>query len=283
MSAESRFVVSPDWVTERLNRPDFSVIDASWYLPAHNRDGKAEYAEGHIPGAVFFDHDEIADTTTGLPHSLPAPEFFAAEMGKRGISERHAIVVYDGPGFFSAPRLWWLLRVMGASDVYVLNGGFDGWKANRHPVETERPEPKPATFTPRLAADRVTSFSAMRDIVASGSHQIADARGPGRFAAEEPEPRPGMRAGHMPGAKNLPATAFSKDGRFLSNDELKALFDEAGLDLARPVVTSCGSGVTAAIITLALESLGHEDNSLYDGSWSEWGGRDDTAIVTGKA
>ncbi|TNB46593.1 3-mercaptopyruvate sulfurtransferase [Martelella lutilitoris] len=283
MSAESRFVVSPDWVTERLNRPGFSVIDASWYLPAHNRDGKAEYADGHIPGAVFFDHDEIADRTTGLPHSLPAPEFFAAEMGKRGISERHTIVVYDGPGFFSAPRLWWLLRVMGASDVYVLNGGFDGWKANGHPVESNMPEPEPAAFTPRLAADRITSFSAMRDIVASGSRQIADARGPGRFAAEEPEPRPGMRAGHMPGAKNLPATAFSKDGRFLANDELKALFDDAGIDLERPVVTSCGSGVTAAIITLALESLGHENNSLYDGSWSEWGGRDDTAIVTGKA
>ncbi|MBB4121841.1 3-mercaptopyruvate sulfurtransferase [Martelella radicis] len=283
MSAESRFIVSPDWVAERLRTPGFAVIDASWYLPAHNRDGKAEYAAGHIPGAVFFDQDEIADKTTGLPHSLPSPEFFAAEMGRRGISDRHTIVVYDGPGFFSAPRVWWMLRIMGASDVYVLNGGFDGWKADGHPVEAELPKPETVSFSPQFAGHRVTTFNAMRDIIASGSRQIADARGAGRFEAAEPEPRPGMRAGHMPGARNLPATAFSKDGRFLSNAELKALFDEAGIDLNGSVVTSCGSGVTAAIITLALESLGHQNNSLYDGSWSEWGSRDDTAIVTGKA
>ncbi|MET3599382.1 3-mercaptopyruvate sulfurtransferase [Martelella mangrovi] len=283
MSAESRYIVSPEWVAGRLNRAGFSVIDASWYLPAHNRDGKAEYAEGHIPGAVFFDQDALADTTTGLPHSLPAPEFFAAEMGKRGISETDTIVVYDGPGIFAAPRVWWMLKIMGAGDVYVLNGGFDGWKAEGHPVETIVPAPQPATFTPDFQAHRVTSFEAMREVVASGKSQIADARGAGRFEAIEPEPRPGMRSGHMPGAKNLPATAFSENGRFRSNDELRAMFTEAGIDLDQPVVTSCGSGVTAAIITLALESLGHTDNSLYDGSWSQWGGRDDTEIVTGKA
>ncbi|PRX10334.1 UNVERIFIED_ORG: thiosulfate/3-mercaptopyruvate sulfurtransferase [Martelella mediterranea] len=283
MSAESRYIVSPEWVAGRLNRSGFSVIDASWYLPAHNRDGKAEYAEGHIPGAVFFDQDAIADTTTGLPHSLPAPEFFAVEMGKRGISETDTIVVYDGPGIFAAPRVWWMLKIMGAGDVYVLNGGFDGWKAEGRPVETTVPTPQPATFTPDFQAHRVTSFEAMREVVASGKSQIADARGAGRFEAVEPEPRPGMRSGHMPGAKNLPATAFSENGRFRSNDELRAMFAEAGIDLDQPVVTSCGSGVTAAIITLALESLGHTDNSLYDGSWSQWGGRDDTEIVTGKA
>nr|WP_272210815.1 3-mercaptopyruvate sulfurtransferase [Marinicella sp. W31]MDC2876731.1 3-mercaptopyruvate sulfurtransferase [Marinicella sp. W31] len=283
MSAESRFVVSPEWVAERLGTPGFSVVDASWYLPAYKRDGKSEYALSHIPGAVFFDHDEIADTTTGLPHSLPSPAFFASEMAKRGISETDTIVVYDGPGFFSAPRVWWMLRIMGAGDVYVLNGGFDGWKSAGRPIEAATPAPEPTTFIPDFRPDRVTSFEDMRKIVASGERQTADARGKGRFEAAEPEPRPGMRSGHMPGARNLPATAFSENGQFRSIDELKAILSEAGLDLEKPVVTSCGSGVTAAIITLALESVGHTDNSLYDGSWSEWGSRDDTAIVTGKA
>ncbi|AJY46720.1 3-mercaptopyruvate sulfurtransferase [Martelella endophytica] len=283
MSSKSRFVVSPDWVAERLGSPGFAVVDASWYLPAHQRDAKAEYAAGHLPGAVFFDQDEIADKESGLPHTLPAPEFFAAEMGRLGIGEGDTIVVYDGPGFFAAPRVWWMLRIMGAEDVYALDGGLDGWKAESRPLETETPARPAKTFIPAFRDERVTSFEAMRDIVGSGKRQIADARGAGRFEAVEPEPRPGMRSGHMPGARNLPAGSFSKDGKFKTVEELRAMFDEAGIDLDRPVVTSCGSGVTAAIITLALESVGHADNTLYDGSWSEWGSRDDTAIVTGKA
>ncbi|MDO1585067.1 3-mercaptopyruvate sulfurtransferase [Rhizobium oryzicola] len=284
MSAgKSRFVVSADWVEKQLGTPGFRLVDASWYLPAHKRNGAEEYAAGHIPGAVFFDQDAIADHTTGLPHSLPSPEFFAEEIGKLGISERDVIVVYDGPGFFSAPRVWWLLRLMGAEKVYVLDGGIDGWKKEGRPIETELPEPVPATFTPRLNNRRVTTFNEMRNVVDSGSAQVVDARGAGRFTGDEAEPRAGMRSGHMPGARSLPATSLSEGGHFKDLDQLKTMMDEAGIDLSRPVVTSCGSGVTAAVVTLALESLGHTTNSLYDGSWSEWGGRADTPIVTGPA
>ncbi|QCI98123.1 3-mercaptopyruvate sulfurtransferase [Agrobacterium larrymoorei] len=280
---KSRFVVSADWVEQQLGTPHFRVVDASWYLPAHKRDGKQEYAAGHIPGAVFFDQDVIADHDTGLPHSLPSPEFFAEAVGQLGIEETDTIVVYDGPGFFSAPRVWWMLRVMGAEKVYVLDGGLDGWKAAGKPLETEAPQVEPATFHADFNARRVTSFSDMRAVVDAGQKQIADARGAGRFTGDEAEPRAGMRSGHMPGARNLPATAFSENGHFKDLPAIRKMIAEAGIDLSQPVVTSCGSGVTAAVITLALESLGHSDNSLYDGSWSEWGSKQETPVVTGPA
>ncbi len=279
---KSRFVVDADWVEKQLGAPEFRIVDAAWYLPAQNRNGAEEYAAGHIPGAVFFDQDVIADHTTGLPHSIPSPEFFAAEVGKLGISDTDTIVVYDGPGIFTAPRAWWLFRLMGAEKVYVLDGGLDGWKREGRPLQTDLPEPAPAKFVPNFDASKVTTFEAMKDIVASGSKQIADARGAGRFTAEEPEPRAGMRGGHMPGAKNLPMGVFSEGGRFKSLSEIKETIEKAGIDLSKPVVTSCGSGVTAAVITLALTSLGHTDNTLYDGSWSEWGSKPDTPIVTGR-
>lgn len=284
MSAEkSRFVVSGDWVEKQLDTPGFRVIDASWYLPAQKRNGAEEFAKSHIPGAVFFDQDAIADHTTGLPHSLPSPEFFATEMGKLGISDTDVIVVYDGPGFFSAPRVWWMLRAMGVEKVYVLDGGFDGWVRDGRPVESEVRTPEPAVFTARFRGRRVTTLSEMRNIVDSGSAQVIDARGAGRFTGEEPEPREGMRSGHMPGARSLPAASLSENGQFKDLDTLRSMMDEAGIDLSQPAVTSCGSGVTAAVVTLALESLGHTNNSLYDGSWSEWGGRSDTPVVTGPA
>ncbi|KAA0689521.1 3-mercaptopyruvate sulfurtransferase [Neorhizobium sp. P12A] len=278
---KSRFVVSADWLQERLGAPDLRILDASFYLPAQKRDADAEYAAGHIPGAVRFDHDKIADHSTNLPHMVPSPDDFASEVGKLGISDTDTIVVYDGPGMFASPRIWWLFCVMGAKNVYVLDGGLDGWKAEGRPLETIVQQPKVATFTSHFAADRVVSLEAMRDIVTSEAMQIADARSAGRFAATEPEPREGMRSGHMPGARSLPSGVFSSQGKFKSLPELKQTIEDAGIDLSKPVVTSCGSGITAAIITLALESLGHTDNKLYDGSWSEWGSRSDTPIVTG--
>jgi thiosulfate/3-mercaptopyruvate sulfurtransferase len=275
----SPFVVSADWVEKNLGAPGFRVVDAAWYLSAQQRNGAEEYAAGHIPGAVFFDQDVIADHASGLPHTIPAPDMFAAEVGKMGIAETDTIVVYDGPGIATAPRVWWLFRLMGAKKVYVMDGGLDRWKKEGRPLETELPEPKPATFHVHFDASKVTSLEAMKDIVARGTRQIADARSAGRFAGTDPEPRAGLRSGHMPGAKSLPATGFSTNGKFKSLPELRRMIADAGIDLAKPVVTSCGSGVTAAVITLALTSLGHTDNTLYDGSWSEWGGRDDTAVV----
>jgi thiosulfate/3-mercaptopyruvate sulfurtransferase len=279
---KSRFVVSADWVEKNLGAPKFRIVDASWYLPAQNRNGAEEYAAGHIPSAVFFDQDAIADHSTGLPHTIPSAEVFAQAAAKFGISETDTIVVYDGPGFFSAPRVWWLFRLFGAQDVYVLEGGLDGWKREGRPVTSELSEPRPAVFNAQFDATKVTTLEAMKSLVAEGRTQIADARGPGRFQGIEPEPRAGVRSGHMPGARNLPATALSENGRFKSLPELRKTFASAGIDLSKPVVTSCGSGVTAAIVTLALTSLGHTDNTLYDGSWTEWGGRGDTPVVTGK-
>ncbi|MCV9960432.1 3-mercaptopyruvate sulfurtransferase [Pararhizobium sp. BT-229] len=279
---KSAFVVSADWLAQRLNDPGAKILDASWYLPAQNRDPKAEYAAAHIPGAVFYDQDAIADLTSGLPHTIPSPEAFAETVGKMGISETDTIVVYDGPGIFTAPRVWWLLRTMGAKSVFVLDGGMDGWKAEGRAVTTEVPTPVPARFIPSFNAGAVTSFAEMRNIVATGDRQIADARGAARFTGDEAEPRPGMRSGHMPGARSLPSGVFSTGGKLKSLDSLKETIEAAGIDLTKPVVTSCGSGLTAAIITLALQSLGHTDNTLYDGSWSEWGSRADTPVVTGK-
>ncbi len=283
MSDTSRFVVSSEWLQKELGSPDLKVVDAAFYLPAHNRDANAEYAAGHIPGAVRFDHDEVADHSTGLPHMVPTPEVFAEAVGKLGISENDRIVIYDGPGIFSAPRGWWLFRIMGAKNVFVLDGGIDGWKAEGRPIESTLPTPAPAKFKTDFRIDKVIDFHSMLSIVVEGSRQVADARPAGRFTGAEPEPRAGMRSGHMPGAYSLPSGTFSVGGKLRPLSELKKAIEDAGIDLGKPVVTSCGSGITAAIITLALESLGHEDNALYDGAWTEWGAKPDTPIVTGPA
>ncbi len=281
MSEKSRYIVTADWVEKQLGAPEFRIVDASWYLPAQNRNGALEYSTGHVPGAVFFDQDAIADHSTGLPHTIPSPEQFAEAVGKLGIADTDTIVVYDGPGFFTAPRVWWLFRVMGAERVYVMDGGIDGWKKEGRPLETDLPEPGPATFTPRFAAEKVTFIEGMRGIVAEGRVQIADARGAGRFAGTDPEPRAGVRSGHMPGARNVPVTVLSESGRLKDLDDLRTVFAEAGIDLSKPVVTTCGSGVTAAAITFALHSLGHDENTLFDGSWTEWGSLPDTPVETG--
>jgi thiosulfate/3-mercaptopyruvate sulfurtransferase len=282
MPETSPFVIDGDWLQSRLTTPGISIVDASWYLPAQGRNAKAEYEAGHIPGAVFFDHDQVVDPDSTLPHTLPRPEVFARHAGSMGISADDTIVVYDGPGVFSAPRAWWMFRVMGVFQIYLLDGGIDRWKKEGRPLTSEPTRVAPCVFHADFDASRVAPFDEMRGIVEARSAQVADARPAGRFTGAEPEPRQGVRSGHMPGAHNVPATSLSRNGSLLPLDELKAAIERAGIDLSKPVVTSCGSGVTAAVITLALESLGHKDNKLYDGSWTEWGGRSDTPVVTGK-
>lgn len=277
----SPFVVSADWLQERLGQPGLSILDGSWYLPAHKRDARAEYEKTHIPGAVFFDHDEVVAPETSLPHMLPAPGLFAQFMSSMGVDEKDTIVVYDGPGCFSGPRLWWMLRLMGARDVFILDGGFDRWQAQGRPVTDGITKIAPCYFAVACDQTRVASLEDMQRIIAGHKVQIADARPAGRFSGAEPEPRPGMRSGHMPSARNVPASSLTRNGSLLPVEELRIVLEEAGIDLSKPVVTSCGSGITAAVISLALASVGHTDNQLYDGSWAEWGGRTDTPVVTG--
>ncbi|EHK56558.1 3-mercaptopyruvate sulfurtransferase [Allomesorhizobium alhagi] len=282
MPETSPFVIDADWLEQRLGTPGLSIVDASWYLPAQKRNAKAEYDAAHIPGAIFFDQDVLVDPDSPLPHTLPRPEIFAQHVGSMGISADDTIVVYDGPGMFSAPRVWWMFRVMGVFQVYVLDGGFDGWKTEGRPVTAERTKIAPCVFFANFDEERVADLADMRRIVKTGESQIADARPAGRFQGVEPEPRAGVRSGHMPDAKSVPALALSENGKLLPVNRLKEVLEDAGIDLSKPVVTSCGSGITAAAITLALESVGHTDNKLYDGSWTEWGGRSDTPVETGK-
>jgi thiosulfate/3-mercaptopyruvate sulfurtransferase len=280
MSEKSRFVVSADWLEERLDAPGISIVDASWYLPAQGRDARAEYEAAHIPRAVFFDHDLIADPESDLPHTFPSPRTFERFASSMGISAEDTIVVYDGPGFMAAPRAWWLFRVMGAKNVFVLDGGFDNWKAEGRPVTDEPTQVAGSAFIARCDESKVVFLDEMRKLVEEGA-QVADARSAARFTAAEPEPRPGLRGGHMTGAVNVPSSTLAENGRLLPLDRLREKLTAAGLDLSRPTVTSCGSGITAAVIALALDSLGAEDTRLYDGSWTEWAGRPDTPVVTG--
>jgi len=281
MAEKSAFVIDADWLQQRLGKPGIAVVDASWYLPAQKRDARAEYDAAHIPGAVFFDQDLVVDTASPYPHTLPEPKVFSQHVGSMGLSADDTIVVYDGPGLFSAPRVWWMLRTMGVYQVYLLDGGLDRWKAEGRPVTSEPTRIAPCVFHATFDAARVAGIDEVRRIVDDGSAQIADARPAGRFQGVDPEPRPGVRGGHMPGARNVPASSLSEGGSLLPLDRLRATLSEAGIDLSRPVVTSCGSGVTAATIALALESLGHTDTRLYDGSWTEWGSQADTPVVTG--
>lgn len=263
-------LASTQWLADNLDAPDLKVVDGSWYLPAMNRDGAAEYLAGHIPGAVYFDIDEVSDHSIDLLHTLPAPDYFAQKVGALGISEADRIVVYDGGGLFSAPRVWWMFRIFGAKNVWILDGGLPQWKAESRSMEAGRANPAPATFSPAFDRTAVAYTRDVESALKSGSAQVADARAKPRFEGTAAEPRTGIPAGHMPGALNLPTAAIVADGRLKPAAELAEAFRTAGLDTGKPVITSCGSGVSAAIINLAFEVSGLPAPRLYDGSWTEW-------------
>ncbi|BDA83721.1 thiosulfate sulfurtransferase [Aureimonas sp. SA4125] len=280
--SQNPLLIKPADLAARLGEPRLKIVDASWYLPAQNRAARAEFEAGHVPGAVFFDQDAIVAPGSPLPHTIPPAEVFAEAVGALGIAETDTIVVYDGMGLFSAPRVWWLFRTFGARRVLLLDGGFPAWTEGGLPTETGAASPAPDTFTPRFDAGAVATLADMREHVGARDIQIADARPLDRFAAEVPEPRPGVRAGHMPGARSLPIGLLAENGRLKSPEALRAVFTEAGIDPGQPVVTTCGSGVTAAVISLALESVGNRSAKLYDGSWTEWGSAPDTPVETGR-
>lgn len=275
-------LVSGAWLAAHLADPQVRIVDASMYLPNAGRDARREYESSHIPGAVFADIGWLSDESAPFPHTLLGAETFAQRMGALGISNDHAVVVYDTSGQnFSAARVWWMLRTFGHTRVAVLDGGFTRWTADGHPVTREPATVVPAAFVATFDAARVRDIGAMRRNLASHEEQVVDARSPGRFRGIEPEPRAGVRGGHIPGSVNLHyASLVNPDGTLRAPDELRALVDAAGLDVTRPMVASCGTGVTACAVVLALDVLGVSDTSVFDGSWTEWGSAEDTPVTT---
>lgn len=281
---DPKTLVSTGWLAAHLKDPDLRVLDASWYLPDSGRDPRAEYAAGHIPGARFFDIDEITDSRSTLPHMAPPSEKFIARMRAMGVGDGHQVVVYDGAGLFSAARVWWTFRLMGKTDVAVLDGGLPKWRAEGREIEDMPPIVKDRHMTTSRQNHLVKDVTQVAHAAKLGEAVIIDARSAARFAGEAPEPRPGLRSGHIPGSRSVPYTAtLNADGTMKSLADLAAVFHEAGVDLAKPAITTCGSGVTAAILCLALERLGHKNHALYDGSWAEWGMYDDLAVEKGPA
>lgn len=281
---DPKTLVSTDWLAAHLKDPDLRVLDASWYLPGSGRDAKAEYAAAHIPGARFFDIDEISDQRSNLPHMAPPPEKFISRLRAMGVGDGHQVVVYDGSGLFSAARVWWTFRLMGKTDIAVLDGGLPKWRAEGREIEDLLPVIKDRHITTSRQAHLVKDVTQVAHSAKLGEAVIVDARSTGRFEGTAPEPRAGLRGGHIPGARNVPFTeTLNPDGTMKPVPALKGVFEAAGVDLKKPIITSCGSGVTAAILSLALERIGHRNHSLYDGSWSEWGIYDDLAVEKGPA
>jgi thiosulfate/3-mercaptopyruvate sulfurtransferase len=280
MTDRSRWFVSTGWLAERLGDPDVVVIDGSWHLPTTGRSGEQDYLAAHIPGAIFFDIDAIADTSNPLPHMLPTPEDFAAAVGAMGIDDEQTIVVYDSLGLTSAPRTWWTFKVMGARDVRILEGGLPQWLAEGRPVDAAPVTRPPRTFVADFDPHAVRDFLAVERNLASKNFQLVDGRPRKRFLGEAPEPRDWVRSGRVPESFSLPWSDLVAGGVLKDADTLRRAFEDAGVDLQAPIVTSCGSGVNAAILTLALDTLG-VPSALYDGSWTEWGGRKDTPVAVG--